>query len=272
MAEKQLKTQNSKVKTVSAKSKISKKVEVKKEATNVSTVKKAEAVKSVSKKEKVNATVSVKPGSLKIDMVDMAGKAAGSIELPKELFGAKINSVLMAQAVRVYLANQRMGTAFTKSRGEVTLTKAKWYRQKGTGRARHGAQSAPIFVGGGVAHGPKPRDYSLSLSKNMRQAALASALSTKVSSGDVAVIAGFEKVEKTSAAAKALSYMGYSKKGSMLLVLPEHNEKLFKATRNLVGMHVMPASLLNTYEVLQAKKIVLMKETVDVLGSKKENK
>lgn len=214
-----------------------------------------------------------KTGSLKIEMVDIAGKAAGSIELPKELFGAKINSVLMAQAVRVYLANQRMGTAFTKSRGEVTLTKAKWYRQKGTGRARHGAQSAPIFVGGGVAHGPKPRDYSMTLSKNMRKAALASALSAKVQAGEVVVIAGLAKTEKTAAAAKALTYTGYSKKGKMLLVLPEHSEKLFKATRNLAGMNVMPAALLNTYEVLQAKKIVLMQEAVEAMGkSGKESK
>jgi len=238
---------------------------VKKDAIKVSVVKKSSG-------EKLNATVSVKPGSLKIEMVDTTGKSAGSIELPKEMFGAKINSVLMAQAVRVYLANQRMGTAFTKSRGEVTLTKAKWYRQKGTGRARHGAQSAPIFVGGGVAHGPKPRDYSLALSKNMKKAALISALSAKVQAGEVAVIAGFEKIEKTSGAAKALSHTGYTRKGKMLLVLPKHNEKLFKAVRNLAGLSVTASELLHTYEVLHAKKIVFMKETIDAMSAEKGNK
>lgn len=236
---------------------------VKKSVTKVSAVKKISG-------EKLNATVSVKPGSLKIEMIDIAGKAAGSIELPKQIFGAKINAVLMSQAVRVYLANQRMGTAFTKSRGEVTLTKAKWYRQKGTGRARHGAQSAPIFVGGGVAHGPKPKDYSLSLSKSMRKVSLASALTSKAYAQEIAVIAGFEKIEKTSQAAKALTHMGYSKKGKMLLVLPEHNDKLFKASRNLTGLSIMPVNLLNTYDVLHARKIVLMKEAVEAMS--KENK
>ena len=86
-----------------------------------------------------------------------------SITLPKEIFDAKINNPLMAQAVRVYLANQRRGTLKTKSRGEVAISTRKIYRQKGTGRARHGAASAPIFVGGGIAFGPKPRDFSLKL-------------------------------------------------------------------------------------------------------------
>jgi len=161
------------------------------------------AKKAVEKKEKVEAAVSPKGTSfkeaaaapkaagLKVEVIDTVGKVVETMELPKELFGAKINSVLMAQAVRVYLANQRLGTASTKTRGEVDGSTRKIYRQKGTGRARHGGIRAPIFVKGGIAHGPKPRDYSLLLSKNMRIAALRSALSAKVKAGEVAVIAGF---------------------------------------------------------------------------------
>jgi len=227
---------------------------------------------AVSKKEKVEVAVTApkKIEGLKVEVIDTAGKVVETMELPKEIFGAKINDVLMAQAVRIYLANQRLGTASTKTRGEVDGSTRKIYRQKGTGRARHGGIRAPIFVKGGVAHGPKPKDYSLAFSKNMKKAALISALSAKVKAGEVAVIAGFGKMEKTQAAAKALAHTGYSKKAKMLLVLPEHNEKLFKAVRNLTGMSVTPAQLLTTYEVLDAKKVVFMQEAVEAMVSKEK--
>lgn len=252
-------------KTAAPEKVIEKKAEVKKE-----TVYSSNEVRS----SRSSRTVKPEPkttGSLKIEMIDIAGKAAGSIDLPKEIFGAKINDVLMAQAVRVYLANQRLGTASTKTRGEVDGSTRKIYRQKGTGRARHGGVRAPIFVKGGIAHGPKPKDYSLALSKNMKTAALRSALSAKVKAGEVAVVAGFEKLEKTAAAAKALAHTGYSKKAKMLLVLPKHDEKLYKAVRNLAGMTVTPAQLLNTYEVLHAKQVVFMKEAVEAMGKEKKN-
>lgn len=235
-------------------------------------VEKKEAAPKVAKTEKVEAVVPApkatsKVGSLKIDVLDTAGKVVETVELPKEVFGAKINSVLMAQAVRVYLANQRLGTASTKTRSEVDGSTRKIYRQKGTGRARHGGVRAPIFVKGGIAHGPKPRDYSLSLSKSMRKAALFSALSAKVQAGEIAVMAGLSKLEKTAVMAKSLAYGGYSKKGTTLFVLPEHTEKVYKAARNLAGITVMPANQLNTYEVLKAKKIVLMQEAIARIGS-----
>lgn len=236
-------------------------------------VKKETAPKAV-KTEQVEATVATKPvtkvvGSLKIEVLDVSGKVVETMELPKEVFGAKINSVLMAQAVRVYLANQRLGTASTKTRGEVDGSTRKIYRQKGTGRARHGGVRAPIFVKGGIAHGPKPKDYSLSLSKHMRKAALFSALSAKVQAGEVTVMAGLSKFDKTAPMAKALTHAGYSRKGVTLFVLPEHTEKVFKAARNLAGMTVMPANQLNTYEVLKAKKVVLMQEAVAKIGVSK---
>lgn len=229
--------------------------------------------KKASAKETVATTIAApkKVSGLKVDVVDITGKVVETVELPEEFFGGKVNSVLMAQAVRVYLANQRLGTATTKTRGEVDGSTRKIYRQKGTGRARHGGVRAPIFVKGGIAHGPKQRDYSLALSKNMKKAALVSALSAKVSAGEVAVIAGLTKVEKTQAAAKALAHTGYSKKAKMLLILPKHDEKLFKAVRNLAGMNVMPVQLLNTYEVLRAKQVVFMKEAVEVMVEEKQN-
>src|SRR6266404_5428662 len=135
---------------------------------------------SVSKKttEKAYATVSVA-------VVGIDGKVSGKVSLPGEMFGEKVNKALLAQAVRVYLANQRQGNASTKTRGEVDGSTAKIYRQKGTGRARHGSKRAPIFVKGGIVFGPKPRDFSLSLPQKMKRKALFSALSAKVKDKEV---------------------------------------------------------------------------------------
>ncbi|HIE38386.1 MAG TPA: 50S ribosomal protein L4, partial [Anaerolineae bacterium] len=110
---------------------------------------------------------------------NMVGEQVDEIELPPDIFEAPVNVSLMHQALVRQLANARLGTHKTKSRGEVNRTKAKWYRQKGTGRARHGSRNAPIFVGGGVAHGPRPRSYGKRMPRKMRRAALRSALSVK---------------------------------------------------------------------------------------------
>src|SRR3989338_5152877 len=124
---------------------------------------------------------------------DTKGALKKTIDLPKEIFGVQENNILLAQAVRVYLANQRQGTVSTKTRGEVAGSTRKIYRQKGTGRARHGSIRAPIFVHGGLVFGPKPRDYSMKFPKKMRKAALASALSSKVNDAQVKVVDGLEK-------------------------------------------------------------------------------
>jgi large subunit ribosomal protein L4 len=143
-------------------------------------IKKAAAIKKTVVVKKAIVKEAPKETGLKLSVYDLKGAIAESLTLPKEIFGAKINNSLMAQAVRVYLANQRRGTLKTKSRGEVAISTRKIYRQKGTGRARHGAKSAPIFVGGGIAFGPKPRDFSMKLNQNMRRVALFSALSAKL--------------------------------------------------------------------------------------------
>jgi large subunit ribosomal protein L4 len=207
---------------------------------------------------------------LSVDLFTLTGKATSKIVLPKEIFGAKINNRLMAQAVRVFLANQRRGTVSTKTRGEVNKTTKKAWRQKGTGRARHGAKSAPIWVGGGVAFGPKPNDYSLNLPKKMRKASLVSALSAKLKASEIKVIGGLDKIEpKTREMAKLIKNLGHDKENKkILLVVPDIKNKfenLFKAARNISDLSVISANLLNTYEALNNQVIFLTKEAIEVI-------
>ncbi len=192
-------------------------------------------------------------------------KSSEKINLPKEIFGAKINEPLMAQAVRVYLSNQRKGTAKVKTRSDVRGSGRKIWRQKGTGRARHGDKYAPIFVGGGVAHGPDgTENYQLKMSKKMKRLALFSALTSKLKADEIVVVKGLDKVEpKTKAMALVLSKLGGSKK--RLVVLPSILEKVMRAARNIEGVRLAQANLLNTYRVLNGGKIILMKESVDKL-------
>jgi large subunit ribosomal protein L4 len=211
-----------------------------------------------------------KETTLKQSVYDTKGHLAGTITLPKEIFDAKINNSLVSQAVRVYLANQRRGTVQTKSRGEVSISTRKIWRQKGTGRARHGAKSAPIFVGGGVAHGPETRDYSLRLNQKMKKAALFSAFTTKLNSGEIKIVKGYEKLEpKTKLMADAINSLAFTgKKLNVLLVTPRPTKDftgVVKAARNIKGVSILAANLLNTYEVLKSKNIVMMEDSVGVL-------
>ncbi len=202
-------------------------------------------------------------GSLTVSVYDVKGKSAGTLTLPVELFGQEINQKLLAQAVRVYRANQRQGTAKTKTRGEVSYSTRKLWKQKGTGRARHGGRGAPLFVKGGTAHGVKLRDYSLSLSKNMKKAALISALSSKVA--EIKVVKGFEKIEqKTKIVASAFDTMGLMATKT-LFVLPKDLENVYKAARNIKGVTVTVADRLTTYDILQTKTLVFMQESIGVL-------
>ncbi|MEK7551422.1 MAG: 50S ribosomal protein L4 [Patescibacteria group bacterium] len=211
-----------------------------------------------------------KETGLKLSVYNTLGKSTETLTLPKEIFGVEINKNLMTQAVRVYLANQRRGTVKTKSRGEVNISTRKIYRQKGTGRARHGAASAPIFVGGGVAFGPRQRDYSMKLSQKMKQRALFSSLTSKVKDGEIMLVSGLAKLEpKTKNMVSLLQKLQLKgKKNGVLLVTPRPTkdfDSVVKATRNIEGVSVTASNLLNTYEVLRARKILLMKESVDAL-------
>ena len=220
----------------------------------------------VAKKEEVKELP--KETGLKQSVYDTKGKVVESITLPKEVFGAKVNNHLMAQAVRVFLNNRRKGTVKTKSRGEVNKTTKKAYRQKGTGRARHGAMSAPIYVGGGVAFGPRPRDYSMSFPQKMKRAALFSALSSKVQNGEVKVLTGLEKIEpKTKLMVGVLKSLSVQEKNRKLLlvVADAKDTNVKKAARNIKGVSTLDANLLNTYEVLDNKGIILMKGAIETI-------
>lgn len=188
------------------------------------------------------------------------GKPTGKMTLPGELFAAKVNKSLLAQAVRAYLANQRQGGASTKTRGQVEGSTRKIYRQKGTGRARHGAIRAPIFVGGGIVFGPKPRDYHLDLPKKMKRAALTSALTNALGEGKMMVVSGLSGVEKTKIMAKTLQNIGAA--GSTLLVVSQGAGAVIRAARNIEGVDILPIQNLHAYSVISHQRIVFMKEAL----------
>ena len=204
--------------------------------------------------------------SLSASVYDLKGKAVGKVSLPAEIFGAEEKPELISQAVRVYLANQRQGTVSTKTRGEVQGSTRKIYRQKGTGRARHGAVRAPIFVHGGIALGPKPRDFSLSLPQKMKRKALFSALSGKLRDGEIKVVDLEKMTPKTKVMFKLLNSLDL--KGRTLFVVPsgmKEFKNVFLASRNIPTVKILTAQTLNTYDVLDNKGILLMKDSVEVL-------
>ncbi|MEK7571150.1 MAG: 50S ribosomal protein L4 [Patescibacteria group bacterium] len=228
--------------------------------------------KAVVKKEaEVKASVTVKTETktkaISVDVFDLTGKVVEKISLPGEVFGETVNKQLLAQAVRVYLANKRQGNASTKTRGEVEGSTRKIYRQKGTGRARHGGVRAPIFVKGGIVFGPKPRDFSLDLPKKMKRKALFSALSAKVADKEITVLSGVEKLEpKTKQFVAVLQKLALNdKKKKILVVMAGENDAVKRATSNITGVMVTAANRLNAYDVLNTKRVILVKESVDVI-------
>jgi len=222
------------------------------------------------------ATTEKKEGSrtagLKADIYNLNGEIVGKTSLPKEIFAVKVASQLVAQAVRVYQANERLGTHNTKTRSEVAGSTRKIYRQKGTGRARHGAITAPIFIGGGVAHGPKPRDYSLTLPQKARRKALFAALTDKLQSGNIKIVQGLGKIEmKTKKMHDILMNLRLSdKKGNtekVLLVTSENLPNVRLAGRNIESLTIESAKLINTYQIVSNKNIVFMEEAVPIIAS-----
>lgn len=214
---------------------------------------KAKAVKA----EPVKKTV-VKEAGLTVDVFGMDGVKKGTVVLSKEIFGAKLNEKLVLQALRVYMVNQRQGTANTKTRGEVIGSTRKIYRQKGTGRARHGAIKAPIFVGGGIAFGPRARTFELKLSKQMKKKALFSALSSKLADNKVFVIDGAAATGKTTEVAKMLKKLNVS--GRLLFVA---TDSAARAARNIKGVVLEAPHSINTYEVVNSKFLVVEKSAIE---------
>ena len=191
-------------------------------------------------------------------------KAKGKkVELPAEVFDAKTNVSLIHQVVVAQLAAARQGTHKTKTRGEVRGGGRKPYRQKGTGRARQGSTRAPQFAGGGVVHGPVPRDYSQRTPKKMKAAALRGALSDRARNDRVHVVSGLVTGEtpSTKAAAEALATVSSAK--HVLLVVEVTDELTWRSARNLTNVHVLSPGQLNTYDVLISDDVVFTQGALD---------
>ena len=218
-------------------------------------------IKKIVRKTTKSTKEKPKKTGLTIDVFDISGKISGSLELEKEVFGVKPNKILIAQAVRVYLANQRVGNAQTKTRAEVRGGGRKPWRQKGTGRARIGSIRAPHWRGGGVTHGPQMRDYSLDFPKKMKKAALISALSSKFGEKSLLILNKLDfKEAKTKEAATLVKNLDL--KGKFTLVTDKIETKESRAVKNLKYARLISVADLNTYEVLNNKKLLLTKEAV----------
>ena len=193
-----------------------------------------------------------------IEVVDMQGKKVGSMELSEEIFAAKVNAPAMHLVVRSILANQRQGTQSALTRGMVRGGGRKIYRQKGTGNARHHGNRAPQFRHGGVVFAPKPRDYRIKVLRKVRRLAMLGALSSKVAENDMIVLDKLELAEaKTRIVVKMLKDLGATRKA--LIVLPERDESVVRAAANIPGVLVTFANLINVYDILNAKKLVVDK-------------
>lgn len=224
----------------------------------------------VSKKTEPKSSIKDTVVKLSLKVVDFEGKSAGSVSLPDEIFNVKVSPKLISQAIRVYLANQRSGTAKAKTRGEVSGTTKKIYRQKGTGKARHGAKKAPIFRGGGITFGPVPHDFSLKLSQKMKQKALFAALSEKLKSEKVLGIDATPATGKTSQVQKALRLMGLTNKkdsaNKVLFVTSALEKEASRASRNIGGLTVVRAQSINIFEVMRNNYVVIAKNAVAELS------
>ena len=198
------------------------------------------------------------------EVVNMSGEKVGTIQLSDALFGIEPNAVVMHMAVVNFLANQRQGTQSTLTRTEVSGGGRKPWRQKGTGHARQGSIRAPQWRQGGVALGPKPRDYSYTLNKKVKRLALKSAMSDKVLTGDLIVLDelkldGF----KTKTVADCLSAIGAN--GKTLVVLDSNDKFAIKSAANIKGVKTAQINTINTYDIVNADKLVVVKAAVKML-------
>lgn len=200
-----------------------------------------------------------------VDIVGVDGQKAGSVELPADIFGVQANIPLMHQVVVAQLAAARAGTHKTKTRGEVAGGGRKPYKQKGTGRARQGSIRAPQFTGGGVVHGPVPRDYTQRTPKKMKAAALRGALSDRAREGRIHVVESFVDgdVPRTKAALATLTAVTEARR--VLVVLGRDDDTNWLALRNVPEVHLIVVDQLNTYDVLVSDEVVFTKDALDAL-------
>ena len=208
-----------------------------------------------------------------VDVIDLKGKKAGSVVLPGSIFDVPTNIPLMHQVVVAQLAAARQGTHATKTRGEVAGGGKKPFRQKGTGNARQGSIRAPHFTGGGVVHGPQPRDYDQRTPKKMKQGALRSALSDRARADRIHVVTALFEGDKPSTKAALAALSAIVEDRQALVVLERGNELAALSLRNVPEVHVLWADQLNTYDVLDADDIVFTQAALEsFLGTKEETK
>jgi len=205
----------------------------------------------------------------KANVYNVTGQSTGQMDLPEAVFGLKPRAHHIWRSVTTHLSNQRLGTVKTKRKGEVSGGGKKPFKQKGTGNARQGSIRAVQFVGGGIAHGPKPRDYSLELPKKMRQQALAESLSDKAQRGKILVIEVLKfDAPKTKQAVSLLKSLGVEGQ-KCLIVIDQVNAATAKSFRNLPRATVLSRSNLNTYEVMNHDVVVLTQSTLKQLAEAK---
>lgn len=196
-----------------------------------------------------------------LNVVNMEGAAVGTIELSDKIFAAEINEPAVHAVVRAYLLNQRQGTQSALTRSEVSGGGRKPWKQKGTGHARQGSTRAPQWTHGGIVFAPKPRSYRVSINKKVKRLALFSALSSKVSEGELIVVDNIASAEyKTKAMVKFLSAVGAE--GKALVVLSEADKKVVKSMANIPGVATAPVNAINVYDILKHGKLVIAKDAV----------
>ena len=196
-----------------------------------------------------------------VSVFDMNGKKVSDLALAESVFGIEPNSYAMHLCVVNYLANQRQGTQSTRTRSEVSGGGKKPWKQKGTGRARQGSTRAPQWTHGGIAHGPKPREYGFSINKKVRRLAMKSAFSSKVAAEELVVLDDLKlDAIKTKEVVKVLTALETGKK--VLLVLPENNDVLYRSARNIAGVKVSTVNTLNVYDILNCDTMLVLKDGV----------
>jgi len=196
-----------------------------------------------------------------VSVFDMNGKKVSDLALAESVFGIEPNTSAMHLCVVNYLANQRQGTQSTRTRSEVSGGGIKPWRQKGTGRARQGSTRAPQWTHGGIAHGPKPREYGFSINKKVRKLAMKSALSSKVAAEELVVLDSLKlDAIKTKEVAKVFAALETGKK--ILLVLPENDNVLYRSARNIAGTKVSTVNTLNVYDILNCDTMIVLKDGV----------
>ena len=195
----------------------------------------------------------------KVDLYNMEGKVVGDIELSENVFGAEVNEDVLYLAVESYLANQRQGTQSTKTRSEVRGGGIKPWKQKGTGRARQGSIRAPQWIKGGIALGPKPRTYTIKLTKKVKRLALKSALSSKVNDNNIMVLdeINFSEI-KTKNMVNVLNNLKLD--SNALIVLGDKNENVVRSAKNIPNVKTAYVNTINVYDILKYNKFIMTKE------------